>query len=85
MIKKLYRSLAFLCLLLMCALVAQAQAPGSNRGVASGDGNNMIQGRVHFPSGQAASGKTIKVQLEIAITQTIAKHEVKDGKEAGTE
>ena len=64
MIKKLYRSLAFLCLLLMCALVAQAQAPGSNRGVASGDGNNMIQGRVHFPSGQAASGKTIKVQLE---------------------
>ncbi len=64
MIKKLYRSLAFLCLLLMSALVAQAQAPGSNRGVASGDGNNMIQGRIHYPTGQAASGRTIKVQLE---------------------
>ena len=64
MIKKLYRSLAFLCLLLMSALVAQAQAPGSNRGVASGEGNNMIQGRIHYPSGQAASGRTIKVQLE---------------------
>ena len=64
MIKNLYRSLAFLCLLLTFVLTAHAQAPGSNRGVASGDGNNMIQGRVHFPSGQAVSGKTVKVNLE---------------------
>jgi hypothetical protein len=46
------------------ALAVRAQAPGSSRGLASGGGNNMIQGRIHFPSGQAASGRTIKVSLE---------------------
>jgi len=49
---------------LLAASVALAQAPGSSRGLASGDGNNMIQGRIHFPSGQTASGRTIKVSLE---------------------
>src|SRR5215510_6725891 len=51
-------------LLAPAALIVKAQAPGSNRGLASSGGSNMIQGRVHFPSGQAASGKTIKVSLE---------------------
>jgi len=51
-------------LMLAAALAVNAQAPGSSRGLASGDGNNMIQGRVHFPSGQSMSGKTIKISLE---------------------
>lgn len=51
-------------LLLSAAFVANAQAPGSSRGLSSGDGNNMIQGRIYFPSGQSASDKTIKVSLE---------------------
>lgn len=46
------------------ALAANAQAPGSSRGLASGGGTNVIQGRIHFPSGQSASGRTIKVSLE---------------------
>jgi len=46
------------------ALTVKAQAPGSNRGLASSGGRNMIQGRVHFPAGETASGKTIKVSLE---------------------
>jgi Tfp pilus assembly protein PilF len=45
-------------------LTASAQAPGSSRGLASGEGSNMIQGRIYFPSGQTASGRTIKVNLE---------------------
>ena len=51
-------------LLLSSAFVANAQAPGSSRGLASSGGNNMIQGRIYFPSGQTASGKSIKVNLE---------------------
>ena len=51
-------------LVLSVAVIANAQAPGSSRGLASGEGQHMIQGRVHFPSGQTASGKTIKVNLE---------------------
>jgi tetratricopeptide (TPR) repeat protein len=51
-------------LLLSSAFVAHAQAPGSNRGLASAGGNSMIQGRVYFPTGQAVSGKTVKVNLE---------------------
>ena len=43
---------------------AQAQGVGSSRGLASGDGIHTIQGRVYFPSGQSAAGKTIKVSLE---------------------
>src|SRR6185369_5834687 len=56
--------LKVMLMLALAALVVKAQAPGSNRGLASGGGINMIQGRVHFPSGQAATGKTIKVSLE---------------------
>jgi len=51
-------------LILSCAFIANAQLPGSSRGLPSSEGNNQIQGRVHFPSGQAASGRTIKVALE---------------------
>jgi Tfp pilus assembly protein PilF len=51
-------------LLLSSALVVNAQAPGSNRGLSSAGGNSMIQGRVYFPTGQAVSGKTVKVNLE---------------------
>jgi hypothetical protein len=46
------------------AFSVHAQLPGSSRGLASGDGNNMIQGRVHFPSGQAVSNTPVKVSLE---------------------
>ena len=56
--------IAIASLVLAAALVVNAQAPGSSRGLASSDGSNMIQGRVHFPSGQTATGKTVKVSLE---------------------
>jgi Tfp pilus assembly protein PilF len=46
------------------AVGANAQAPGSTRGLSSGDGNHTIQGRVFFPPGQAANGGTVKVKLE---------------------
>jgi tetratricopeptide (TPR) repeat protein len=52
------------CLVLASALPGRAQAPGSSRGLASGDGINMIQGRVHFPSGQSVGTKQVKVSLE---------------------
>lgn len=55
------------CSLLSFICVAQAQtgvAPGSSRGLAGGEGNNMIQGRIYFPSGQSTTGKTIKISLE---------------------
>jgi TolA-binding protein len=43
-----------------------AQAPGSSRngGLSSGEGNILLQGRIYFPSGQSASGRTIRVSLE---------------------
>jgi Flp pilus assembly protein TadD len=55
-------------LIVSSALVAMAQAPGSSRngGLTSGEGNIMLQGRIHFPSGQTASGRTIRVSLESA-------------------
>jgi Tfp pilus assembly protein PilF len=55
-------------LLVSSALVAKAQAPGSSRngGLPSGEGNVMLQGRIYFPSGQSASGRTIRVNLESA-------------------
>lgn len=56
--------IVFAGLILTIASTASAQAPGSSRGLASGEGNNMIQGRIYFPSGQTASGRTIKVNLE---------------------
>lgn len=55
-------------LLVSSALAANAQAPGSSRngGLPSGEGNVMLQGRIYFPSGQTASGRTIRVSLESA-------------------
>lgn len=58
------RSLLTVGLIVSSALAAKAQAPGSNRGLASSGGTHMIQGRIHFPSGQSASGRSIKVTLE---------------------
>lgn len=62
------RFVALLCLIFVVGLLssgeALGQAPGSSRGLASGNGNNMIQGRVYFPSGQAVTGKTVKINLE---------------------
>ncbi len=57
-------------LIVSSALVAMAQAPGSSRngGLSSGEGNIMLQGRIYFPSGQSASGRTIRVSLESAST-----------------
>jgi tetratricopeptide (TPR) repeat protein len=63
-----YRMFLIIGLLLSSAFVANAQAVGSSRGLSSGDGNNMIQGRIYFPSGQTASGKTIKINLESVST-----------------
>jgi Tfp pilus assembly protein PilF len=42
----------------------RAQAPGSSRGLSSGDGSHTIQGRVFVPSGQALTGVSVKVNLE---------------------
>ena len=61
------RPILLACLILSSICVAQAQtgvAPGSSRGLAGGEGNNMIQGRIYFPSGQSTTGKTIKISLE---------------------
>jgi Tfp pilus assembly protein PilF len=53
-------------LIVATALAAMAQAPGSSRngGLSSGEGNILLQGRIYFPSGQSASGRTIRVSLE---------------------
>jgi cytochrome c-type biogenesis protein CcmH/NrfG len=63
--KLLHLSLAA-ALIISSALAAHAQAPGSSRngGLSSGEGNIMLQGRIHFPSGQSATGRTIRVSLE---------------------
>jgi Tfp pilus assembly protein PilF len=52
-------------LVLTCALALRAQAPGSSRGLPGAEGgSNQIQGRVYFPPGQGASGRTVKINLE---------------------
>jgi len=53
-------------LIVASALAAMAQAPGSSRngGLSSGEGNILLQGRIYFPSGQSATGRTIRVSLE---------------------
>ncbi len=56
--------IVFAGLILTVTSTASAQAPGSSRGLATSGGQNMIQGRVYFPSGQAVSGKQVKVSLE---------------------
>jgi tetratricopeptide (TPR) repeat protein len=57
-------SISSTILIMAIALAANAQGVGSSRGLASGDGIHTIQGRVYFPSGQSAAGKTVKVSLE---------------------
>jgi len=59
----LARLLLITCFALSAAFSIQAQAPGSSRGLASSGGSHMIQGRVHFPTGQAISTQ-VKVSLE---------------------
>ena len=56
------------CLVFSGAVLINAQAPGSSRGLPSGDGIHMIQGHVHFPSGQLAGNKPVKVSLESVST-----------------
>ena len=51
-------------LVLSATASTSAQAPGSTRGLSSGDGTHTIQGRVFFPSGQTLNGPTVKVNLE---------------------
>jgi Tfp pilus assembly protein PilF len=58
------RMLCVAVFVLSIAACAKAQAPGSSRGLSSGDGTHTIQGRVFFPSGQALTGMSIKVNLE---------------------
>ena len=60
------RYLSLVTLILAVALAVQAQGVGSDRGLASGGGIHTIQGRVYFPSNEAAAGKTVKVSLESA-------------------
>lgn len=61
-----YRGYLISAVMLSLSLAAQSlgQAPGSTRGLSSGDGTHTIQGRVFFPSGQAISGASVKVNLE---------------------
>lgn len=63
-VNRVSRLLGLIVLTGLIAATVSAQAPGSSRGLASGEGSNMIQGRIYFPSGQTASGRTIKVNLE---------------------
>ena len=66
--KRLLDLILTAALLVSSALAVMAQAPGSSRngGLPSGEGNIMLQGRIYFPSGQTASGRTIRVSLESA-------------------
>ena len=51
-------------LILGVAVTISAQSVGSTRGLSSGEGNNIIQGRVYFPAGEPNKGKAIKLHLE---------------------
>ena len=60
-----HQRMFFLAMLVIAVpIYAQAQAPGSSRGLSTGDGTHTIQGRVFVPSGQALTGISIKVNLE---------------------
>ncbi len=61
---KMRHVLSMAALVLSVAACANAQAPGSSRGLSSGDGTHTIQGRVFFPTGQALNGMSVKVNLE---------------------
>jgi Flp pilus assembly protein TadD len=63
-VSKPLSSVALLGLLIFATASVYAQAPGSSRGLASSDGINQIQGRVHFPSGRTIDSSTVKVSLE---------------------
>lgn len=59
-----FRLALVICFALSVGLPVYSQGvlPGSSRGPATGSGNNTIQGRVHFPSGQSTG--SVKVNLE---------------------
>lgn len=59
-----FRLALIICFALSAALSVYSQGvlPGSSRGPTTGSGNNTIQGRVHFPSGQSTGA--VKVSLE---------------------
>jgi Flp pilus assembly protein TadD len=63
---KVGRGYVFYMAVFILSVVASAngQAPGSTRGLSSGEGKHTIQGRVFFPSGQALTGIAVKVRLE---------------------
>jgi len=64
---KVFRASRFVhcgILILSLALAVSAQAPGSSRGLPSGEGNHQIQGRIYFPAGQPVNSKVLKVNLE---------------------
>lgn len=64
-LKVRYDYMLFVAMLVLTVTVcATGQAPGSSRGLSSGDGTHTIQGRVFFPSGQALTGVSVKVNLE---------------------
>lgn len=64
-LKKLSKQFVYsIVLTLLTAALAVAQGVGSSRGLASTGGSNTIQGRVYFPAGEQASGKTVKMRLE---------------------
>src|SRR5436190_6786849 len=51
-------------LVLTSAVLVSAQGVGSTRGLTTGEGSNAISGRVHFPPGENAAGRAIKLHLE---------------------
>jgi Tfp pilus assembly protein PilF len=63
---QIQRGHAIYLTILVLSLAAQAlgQAPGSTRGLSSGDGTHTIQGRVFFPNGQTLNSASVKVNLE---------------------
>lgn len=75
----LFSLFVFAALILTITSTASAQGVGSSRGLATSGGSHMIQGRVHYPSGQAVSGTTVKVRLEsisaFGTMQTVADQE----------
>jgi Flp pilus assembly protein TadD len=62
---RLYMRLVYsMMLVLSAALLANGQGVGSSRGLASGEGNNTIQGKVYFPASERNTGKAVKLHIE---------------------
>jgi Tfp pilus assembly protein PilF len=59
-----WNSIFVAMLVVSVAVGARAQAPGSSRGLSSGDGTHTIQGRIFAPSGNALTGMSVRVNLE---------------------